>query len=190
MKKILSILLILTFLSSSSYAHDEETSYDRIMKTKTIRCGYVVYDPYVIIDPNTGNMSGITYDIMNEIAKRLSLKIKWAEEVGWGSFIEGLRTKRYDMLCSGGWNSANEGALIGYSRPLYYSGIGVWVRSDDNRFDNDLSLINNPDIKISSSDGSLVSIIAQNDFPDASILSMPNLTPTPEIIHNIVTKKS
>jgi ABC-type amino acid transport substrate-binding protein len=54
--------------------------------------------------------------------------------------------------------------------------VTVWVRPDDHRFDNDLSKINNPAIKISATDGSIVSIIAREDFPLASILSAPSTT--------------
>src|SRR5438874_1363658 len=77
--------------------------YDRVMSSGVIHCGYVVYPPGLLKDPNTGKLSGVFYDIMESAAKSLQLRLEWTEEVGWGSMIEGLQANRYDMICSPVW---------------------------------------------------------------------------------------
>lgn len=40
----------------------KETAFERIMRTGTMRCGYVVWAPYLSVDPKTGQMGGVAYD--------------------------------------------------------------------------------------------------------------------------------
>ncbi len=160
------------------------------MRTGSIKCGYVLYQTYVTKDPNTGQLAGAHYDIINEMGKRLGLKVEWAEEVGWGNFIEGLKVGRYDMVCSGGWQAANEGKLVAYAPPIYYAALGVWVRSGDSRFDANVNLLNDPQYKFVSTDGSLTGTIAAADFPKAQILSLPNLTDFATLYENVTAQKA
>ena len=188
MKYIITTLCALFLFLPTANA--EESTYDRIMKSGKIRCGYVAHEPYIIIDPNTKNMRGVFYDLMEEIGKRQGFIIEWTEEVGWGNFIEGLKTNRYDILCSGGWNSANEGKLIGYTKPIYFNAVGIWVRIDDNRFDDNFESLNDPSVTVASTDGSLISVIAKTDFPKAKISSLPNLNMASDTLNMVKTKKA
>jgi hypothetical protein len=74
-KKNLTLLVILAVLgcgigmlvlagcnrqSQQSAIPTKETLYQRVLRTKTIRCSYCAYPPYCLKDPNTGHMTGIT----------------------------------------------------------------------------------------------------------------------------------
>ncbi len=168
----------------------KQTAYERIMQTQTIRCGYVLYPPYVLKDANTGQLSGAFYDIVNEMARRQKLKVEWGEEVGWATFISGLQAERYDLVCSGGWNSANEGRLIAYSIPAYYSAVNVYVRPDDTRFDADAMRLNDPQYTFVSTDGSLLGVMVGEDFPKAKLISLPNLSDIGALYETVVTGKA
>jgi ABC-type amino acid transport substrate-binding protein len=151
-----------------------ESAYDRVMRTKTLRCGYVVYAPTVIKDANSGAMSGIMHDIIEGIAKRLEIKVDWVEEATWATYMEGLYTGRYDIVCAAAWaNNLGEWPKSETVGPLFYSGINVWVRADDDRFDEDVSKIDDATVTIASIDGTIPGRIAATDFPNAKILSLP-----------------
>ena len=45
----------------------KESTYERVIRTGEIRCAYAVYEPPLIKDPNTGKLSGIFYDVMEEV---------------------------------------------------------------------------------------------------------------------------
>lgn len=193
----LALAVIISFLLVQSYAPQNtpiaantETAYERIMRTGKIRCGYVLYAAYVQKDPNTGALSGVSYDIANEWARRLNLQIEWAEEVGWGNFIQGLQANRYDMVCSGGWQAANESRFIAYSPPIYYAALGLWVRADDTRFDADYQKLNAPEYQFVATDGSLTGTLATEYFPRARILGLPNLADFTSLYSNVTTKKA
>lgn len=79
-------LLAVTFLMLLSPAAHAESVYERVIKSGTLKCGYIPYPPAMIVDPNTGEKSGIFYEFMNEVGKRLSLKVEWVQESGWGTF--------------------------------------------------------------------------------------------------------
>ncbi len=168
----------------------QESVYQRVMRTQTIRCGYVVDPPHVMKDANTGAMSGAIVDILNEAGKLLALKIDWTEEVGWGNTVEALKSGRIDAICTDFWMEPLEGKYVGYTMPLYYAGVGIYVRADDHRFDNNLAAISDPAITVSTTDGEMNGVIAQEDFPKAKILSMPNMTDVTQNLINVATGKA
>jgi len=97
--KILAALFVLIIFSVSSFASDKELTFDRVMRTNTLRCGYVVLPPQFIQDPKTGHFSGVAYDVVMEVAKRLQLKVEWTEQVNFATVGEGLKAGRYDAFC-------------------------------------------------------------------------------------------
>lgn len=152
------------------------TVYNRVMQSNTIKCAFINYPPACMKDTKTGQMSGIFVDVLEKAANNLGLKINWTEEVGWGSQIEGLDKDRYDLIGSPVWANPKRGKLTTLSIPVYYSGIGVYVRSDDNRLDKELSKINSKDIRVGTIDGETSDLIANNDFPNAIKQSSPENT--------------
>lgn len=167
----------------------QESLYNRVLRTGTIRCSYCAYPPYCIKDPNTGNMTGIFVEVMEQIGRKLELKIEWTEEVGWGTILEGLESGRYDVHGSGLWQNSSRGKKGYFSVPLFYNAIRVWIRADENRFKS-LTDLNSPDVRISVQDGAIENIIAKTDFPIAQQVSIPQLNPWSDNLLNITTKKA
>lgn len=163
----------------------QETVYGRAIKAGKIRCAYVVYPPGTMKDPNTGKLSGIAVETIEEAGKNLGLSVEWTEEVGWGTMIEGLETNRYDLVVSGIWPNASRAKLVAFSEPLYYSGIGVYVRQSDNRFSGNLGAFNSENMKIATIDGEMSDIIARNQFPRAQRISLPQLSDVSQLLLNV-----
>ncbi|MDX1921915.1 MAG: transporter substrate-binding domain-containing protein [Alphaproteobacteria bacterium] len=169
----------------------QESAYERVLRTKTLRCGYADWPPYVFKkDPTTDEVSGILVDATQAIADRLKLKLEWTENTGWGSFIESLQSHRIDAFCAGVWRNAERGRYIGYTSPIFYSAVYPYVRADDHRFDKDLSLINQPDVRISTMDGEMSDMIAKLHFPKATPVSIPQLGQITDIYMNVATRKA
>jgi ABC-type amino acid transport substrate-binding protein len=167
-----------------------ESLYSRVIRSGEIRCGYLNYPPYCTKDPNTGKFSGIFVEIMEEAGKNLGLKIIWQEEVGGATMIEGLETNRYDLVPTGVWQNTNRGKHASFSLPLFYTGIGVYVRSNDNRFTNKLVNINEPSVTIATIDGQAAQIVARNKFPRANILTHPDMSHTSQLLLDVTSKKA
>lgn len=168
-----------------------ESLYDRVMKSGTIRCGYVIYNPGCLKDPNTGKLSGIGIDTIEQVAKNLGLKVEWTEEVGWGTMLEGLETNRYDMIGTPIWTNSNRARLVDFSEPLYYSPINVWVKAGDKRFtEATLSSLNSPKCTIATVDGETAEVIANEDFPLAKKLSLTQLSGVEQVLLNVSSGKA
>lgn len=175
------------FQSSTQAAGSD---YDRILKRGTIRCGYVSNPPSSIIDPNTGKVSGIFAEAIERVASDLGLKIEWKEEVGFGQMIEGLLSDRYDMVPCAIWPNTARAKQVDFGTPLFFSGVGVYARKDDDRFTNDLSAINSPNVKIATMDGEMAATIVRNDFPQAQRVELPQLSEITTMLLNVQQKKA
>lgn len=164
--------------------------YDRVIASGKIRCGYFLFPPYSVKDPQTGKLSGIFVDAIEEAATNLGLRVEWSEEVGYGSMVEGIRTGRYDLVPSGVWPSANRARYADFSVPLFYSGIVVYARTDDRRFDNNFQAINDKAITISTIDGTVQDAMAHKDFPHAKVLSHPEMSDASMILLDVTSRKA
>ncbi|MDR3424848.1 MAG: transporter substrate-binding domain-containing protein [Alphaproteobacteria bacterium] len=169
----------------------QQPVYDRVVRTKTLRCGYVVFPPTIIKDPNTGAMSGILYDAIEKAAAKIGIKVEWATEVNWGDYLTALQYNHADMICAASWNNTPEEWLQTESiGPLFYSGIGVWVRANDDRFTGHIDRINDPNVTIASIDGMIPGRIAAVDFPKAKVISLPQITDYTFNLMNVVNGKA
>jgi len=195
----LSISLFSVFLSSCNLSNNrdvnnpkEEKVIERVLKTKKIRAAYTIYPPGCMKDKDTGRLYGIFVETLEKVGKELDVEIEWTEEVGWGTQIEGLNTNRYDMMGSSVWANPKRAKLTYLSTPLYYSPISVFVRLEDKRWDGltDWSILNDPAIKISTIDGGTGEVIVRNNFPNATKVSLPQLTEFSQSFMDVVHKKA
>jgi ABC-type amino acid transport substrate-binding protein len=160
-----------------------------ILSRGTIRCSYLVYPPYLLKDANTGKLSGIMFDIMEEIGTGSELKIEWVEEVGYESIFTSVNSGRDDLFCGGLWPNASRVRAGTFSVPVFYSVVKAWGRSDESRFSN-LSGINNPEVRIATIDGAMEDIIAKTDYPQATRVSLPQLSPFTQNLLNVTSRKA
>jgi polar amino acid transport system substrate-binding protein len=188
---LLSIFMMFFIFPAQAFAEEKESVYDRVMKSRTINCGYILYEPVVIKDPNTGEMSGIVVELMEEVARRtgMGFKIEWTVESSYGTFAEDIKRPNVDLMCATLWTMADTGLHGTSTVPLWYSGLGAFVRTDDNRF-SDLSKLNDETITISGMDGSISNTVAEQDFPKAKLLSLPSMNDYSVQMMNVINKKA
>jgi ABC-type amino acid transport substrate-binding protein len=190
---LLTITLTITACSESSIHATSATDsvYDRVMQQGKIRCGYVVYSPGCLKDPNSGKLSGIGIDTIEMVGKNLGLKVEWTEETGWGTMLEGLQTNRYDLIATPVWTNSNRARLVDFSTPLFYSPINVWVKAGDKRLNAaNLSSLNSAKFVIATIDGETAEVIANEDFPQAKKLSLPQLSGVEQVLLNVSSGKA
>lgn len=181
---------ILTRSNSTAQPTQEgDPRFRQMIAKQEIRCSYLVYSPYFRKDPNTGTLSGIFHDIMEEIGRRSSIKIVWVEEVGYETIFEGLKSGKHDVFCGGLWPNATRARVGSFSVPVFYSVVKAWGRADETRFAN-LEGVNESSIKVATIDGAMEDIIAKADFPRAGRESLPQQTPFSQNLLNITSKKA
>jgi len=176
MRSLALVFSLFFLISSPLHAAEKESAFSRVMRTNTLRCGYVILPPQFVQDPKTGQFSGVAYDVVMEIAKRLHLKVEWTEQVNFATVGEGISSGRYDAFCLTTYRWSNLARVFDYTSPIFYSTTDAYVRNGDKRFDNNLSAINDPKIKIATIDGEGGETIRGEDFPKAQLYSMPQDT--------------
>lgn len=176
--------------ASVSTVKQQETAHERVLRTRTIRCAYALWPPFSNKDANTGALSGFNIDIFNEIGKELGFKIEWTEEVGFGNYIEGLKTGRYDVMCQTVWPDAARFTNALVTIPAHYHKVYIVTRADDTRFDKDWHELNNPQYKAIVVDGDITDTIAKTDFPNAQIVALPQAADARQLFTEIETGKA
>jgi cyclohexadienyl dehydratase len=177
-------------LRPSAQDDKKESAYDRVMRTKTLRCAYIVYPPETIKDPNTKVLSGTVVDNTEEVGRQLGWKIDWVEEVGFTDMFAGLESGRYDALCTGLFENPMRAQKALFSMAVNFGLTYAFVGHNDVRFDADLKIANNPDFKIAVIDGEIAEFIAKEMFPQATLYRLPNLSDISMVLESIATGKA
>lgn len=167
-----------------------ESSYERVLRTGTLRCAYGLWEPAVMRDPNTGELSGIVYDIMQEAGKALNLNVEFNLEVPWDSVSTALITHKADAHCAGIWATPSRGRNMAFTTPMFFSPTVAFARADDTRFDYNLEAINNSNVTVALSDDDITVEIYKADFPKASTYEIPQLSGQEELLVAIAAGKA
>lgn len=162
----------------------------RVLETGKIRVAYVTAPPAVRKDANSGALSGIFVDALSLAARNLGVEAQWTEEVGWGTMIEGLKADKYDLVCTTVWPNGSRARQAQFTTPLYFTPIGVYVRKGDNRFTGNLRAVNSKNTRVATIDGEMAEMIARNRFPEARIVSLPQLTDITQMLLQVAEGKA
>lgn len=199
MKYIFTLLIIFTVSFFTAYftSHKlkqplhRETVYERVLRTKALRCGYQIYPPFSIQDTSSENgFKGIYPDIMHEFAKQAGIKIIWAEELGSDTMFTSLQTGRVDALCTPVTSSPARAQIAAFTPPFLYVPFYVYVRHNETRFDHKIDMLNSNQVTFVVKDGDLIEILAKQYFPKAKLLSLPGLTDAGQMYLSVATRKA
>lgn len=205
MKRVPTLILIISIIlfSSAYYLSGQgspqneqkphkESSYDRLIRTNTLRCGYGTWAPGVYKDLETGEMKGLFVELTEAMGKLNNIKIEWTAEIDWGQIAESIKTGKIDAFCAGMANDALRGKFLAYSNPLSYWTFDVIVRSDDARFSSDVVTaeeLNKAEFDSAYSEGDVLETIVKNEFPNVRGVALPPLgTPADNTMHVITGK--
>lgn len=176
-------------INSTVESAPKESTYNRVIRTGTIHCGYSVWNPLMWVDPNSGEKRGIFPDLIEEAGKRLHLKIEWQEELGWGTVVEAVQSGRVDMACAGYWLQPNRYKFTASTTPLFYAPLYVWGRDEDNGFTKKMEDLNSEKVTIGQIDGAASNQIAAQRFPKAKSLSLTEMSTNIDLIESLLSRK-
>lgn len=183
------ILLTAFILFIVMPAHAGSDIFEKVRDNQRINCGFALWNPGNILDPNTGEQSGMVYDIVEEIGQKLNYEIVWKEETGFGTIIEGLNQRRYDMACAGVFINTGRAQAATFSDPLFYAPVIAVVRADETEIDS-FEDLNQPSSKIAIIDGEAGSFLAQKRFPNATKSALPRMSELSAILMHVAHKKA
>lgn len=186
---IVTSLAVVHFQPKSQSTQEQDSAFARVMRTGTLRCGYYVFPPVMFQDPNTKELSGYTVDFMNRLADRMKIKIEWTEEVTFGNWVPALQSRRFDAVCAPMWPELAMAKAVTFTEPLFYAGMSPIVRSEDNRFDNNLDRLNQADVTFVTQEGNVTDHLTRQAFPKAKFYTLPPNASGSEYYQAILAKK-
>lgn len=169
---------------------NKESVFDRVMRTGTIKCGYFVRPGFLQKDVNSGDLSGIAYDYVEELAKSLSLKVQWAEEIGGGDIATAFASGRIDAFCSAIWPTSARARAMDFVQSIAMTPLVAIVRADESRFSGDYDQLNNAQLKASYVDGTTMALMTQRRFDKAQSVSLPQLSALSEPLVEVAGGKA
>ncbi len=70
---LILLSLLCVCLALPALAQDKkESTYERVMRTGVLRCGYASFQPSIMIDAASGKISGIAYDLVQKMGEMLA----------------------------------------------------------------------------------------------------------------------
>jgi len=168
----------------------EATAFDRVRQTGQLRVGYLIMPPFLQKNTATGELSGVFFDVTEEMGQRLGLDVVWVEEVPLAAVATGLESNRYDLIAFPLWRSASRAKSVAFSEPLFFSTVGAYGRDDDTRFSAGLDALNAPGMVVAGMDGELAIAIAQSDYPQAKIHALPQLSDYTQLLLEVSAGKA
>jgi polar amino acid transport system substrate-binding protein len=164
--------LVYPLMSQAQAANEgEEAVMEKINREGKLRACYIYYPPFVIEDPNTGELSGESIDAIEYIANETDLEVEYTE-TAWGTFIAALQSKQCDVVVTGLFSTMERAKSIAFTQPIAYIGNSVLIRQGDTRFKS-LDDFNKPDIKIAVMQGEVGHLYAQKNLPNAELVVLP-----------------
>jgi polar amino acid transport system substrate-binding protein len=190
---LLGMLALLTFTScnrtNSNSNEDTQTVYQSVLKNGKIRVGYISYAQSYIVNSD-GTHAGIFYEVMEEVAKNLGLKIEYTKEVTWDGMIQDIKDGKIDMVVTGIWPTSQRGKHVDFLEPLFYTPVKAYTYAGNSKFDNNLEAINSENVKISTIDGEMTQIIANMDFPKAKQVPLMQMSNVVQTLLELTSKKA
>jgi polar amino acid transport system substrate-binding protein len=86
----------LTFGIASEGAGGGSSAVSRIEKEKVLRVGWAVWHPYVFRDPKTNQIQGVSYELLQDLARAFGVSIEWVED-SWATLPAGIQAGKFEI---------------------------------------------------------------------------------------------
>jgi polar amino acid transport system substrate-binding protein len=110
------------------------------------------YTPLNFVDPKTGKAVGWEYDAVNEIARRLGLKVTW-KTTSWDMMIQAVREGQFDVGMDGITINDDRKKQVDFSDPYMVSQQFMLVRKSETRFADEKAFALDPKLLVGAQAG-------------------------------------
>jgi polar amino acid transport system substrate-binding protein len=187
---LFTALLALTPLAApAAEASARESAYDRVMRTNTLRCGYLTWPDFFEKDVNTGAYSGFWYDYVEMLAASLNLKVEWTAEIPYPDVGAALSTGKVDAYCMAITPLPARLRSATFTQPVVYVPINIYARANDARLIGHPEHVGDPETRIVSVEGEAASLFARQNYPHAKLTELQTLTGADQVFQDIISGK-
>jgi polar amino acid transport system substrate-binding protein len=163
------ILATLTGTSSAAAATTDESTWEHIKRTGTLRHGVINYPPNWTKDKVTGKWSGALYEMAEDAAKEIGVKAVPVETT-WATAILDIQSAKIDIAL-GFQATPQRATAVSFAGPNWYN---AWCVVTPNKIlTRNWSEIDRPDVRIAVITGSVDGVVLRNNAPRATVVDLP-----------------
>ena len=138
MFRALSLFALLTILSftgckDKTAGSSSTDTFDKIKKEGVLRVGHLLAPPWVIRDPDTGELSGTSVETIQEIARLMEIRLEFVEAT-FATFAAGLQSHKFDLSICPTFSTIPRAKSVAFTRPQMFVGNSAIIKKGDNRF--------------------------------------------------------
>ena len=166
MTRIVTFLAAAAALSLSAMAASAQSVPDLGGRTVVVVTENA-YPPLQFIDPKSGDAIGWEYDAMEEMAKRLNMKVE-IQNTSWDAMIQSVSDGQYDMGMTGITIREDRKEKVDFSDPYMHSEMRMLVRADEDRFSDEKEFAAKEDLLIAAQPGTTPFYVSVYDILDGN----------------------
>ena len=179
-KKIAALLLAIAMVLCLVACGGESVSSEKDALQRIVESGKIVvgieaaHPPISNTDPATGEISGLSVDLINLYAQKLGVEVEF-KQVEWAALIPGLTSGDTDVVADSLTRTVPRSASLNLSNPFFLTGTTALLRADEENLKTWEDL-NSPDVKLSITEGTVYADTCAELFPEAEILTFQSKT--------------
>lgn len=171
---VAALLMAVGGVAGSAMAQTNESTWERIQRTREIRMAVFNYPPYFVKDLGSGEWGGGLVEMVRDAAAELKVDVSFVEVGGWGELVLALTTNRVDLV-AGVQATPVRATSIDFAGPIYWI---EWVTVNNPSFAGgaNWSDYNDPNVRVAVMTGSSDQILLAQNAPEATQLHFRELS--------------
>lgn len=176
-KKCISLLLALSFMSSVAFAAETST-IAKAQERKVLRVGFSSFVPWAMQN-KAGEFIGFEIDVATRLAEDLGLRLQLAP-TSWNGIIPALLSGKFDVIIGGMGVTEERAKQVDFTQAYDNARFEVLASKERAGHRKTIEDFNKPEVIITVRTGSSPAIIVKEVFPNATIRQFADEAPCVE----------
>ncbi len=146
------------------------SALDRIEKDKVVRVGWAVWHPYVYRDPKNNQVVGVSFELLQDVAKGLNARLEWVED-SWGTLPAGIQAGKFEITNLMAITPPRA-QVVDFSEPVTKHGLSLLAPKDEVAKTKGWEEWDRPGVKIAVTLGANSDMFVTEKFKKAEIVRL------------------
>ncbi|WP_435623164.1 substrate-binding periplasmic protein [Flagellimonas sp.] len=151
--------------SSETSDENHRSTFSKIIEKNEINVGYFIFEPTIMMNPDTGKLEGVFIDMFEEITKSINptIRINYMPTT-LATFHTELNSNKFDICIGATFATPKRSAVVAFSHPLFYCGYTGIAKKENAEYYDSWKKVDNPNVKVAVLQGSAISDLVRVEF--------------------------